>query len=153
MKRLILIGAMSAVASCDDAEPALPPTPPPPPAPTTLILECDVKLTALEGNEITQRRTYKIDLAAKTIRFWQDHTGVWVDGGSESQLTFETPTELTFEGSHKIGTLDSFVRTSFDRAIGAVEGTVRLRGATFDRTSRFAGPCKAVDAPGQNNAF
>lgn len=112
-----------------------------------------MKLIALEGHEITQRRTYKIDLVAKTIRFWQDHTRVWVDGGSESKLTFETPTELTFEATQKIGSMDSIVRTSFDRAIGSVDGTVRLRTTTLDRTSHFAGPCKAVTAPGQNNAF
>lgn len=152
MKRLILIGAISAVAACGNAEPSKA-TAPSAVAPTTLILECDVKLIAFEGNEITQRRTYMIDLTAKTLRFWQDHTGVWVNGGSESKLTFETPSELTFEANMMLGDFEQTTVTSFDRAIGAVEGSLRLRSDRSDRTTRFAGPCKAVEAPGQNNAF
>ena len=153
MKRLILVAAISAVAACGNAESSKATPAPAQAAPTALILECDVKLIAFEGNEITQRRTYKIDLVAKTLRFWQGDSGEWVNGGSESRLTFETPSNRTFESNMTLGHFEQTNVTSFDRAIGAVEGSLRLRSDTSDRTTRFAGPCKVVDAPGQNNAF
>lgn len=152
MKRLILAALIMPLSACDEngEHDERPPLPEPA---ATLILECDVKMIAYEGYEITERRTYKIDLHAKTIRFWQNDTGDWVNGGSESKLIFESPTELSFESTNTIGKMLNIGHISFDRAIGAVEGTNRLRSDTYDRTSRFAGPCKSVAAPGLNNAF
>ncbi len=152
MKRLIMMAAIITVAACGDAD-GLTASAPTQAVVTALILECDVKLKAFEGHEITQRRTYKIDLAAKTLRYWASDTQTWVNGGSESRLTFESPTELSFEATSKLGRFEENRVISFDRAIGAVEGSLTLRADTSDRTTRFAGPCKAVEAPGQNNAF
>lgn len=152
MKRQIMIAAISTVAACGNTDSYEAPAPVQAVA-TTLILECDVTLRAFEGHEITQRRTYKIDLIAKTLRYWVGDRETWVNGGSESRLTFETPTALRFEAKSTIGQFEETRVISFDRAIGAVEGSLNLHADTSDTTTRFAGPCKTVAAPGQNNAF
>jgi hypothetical protein len=127
VKQLILIAVVSTVTACSEAPEAAPPAlATARAAVTTLILECGVKLIAFEGKEITRRRTYKIDVVAKSLRYWQEHTGVWAHGGNESRLTFETPSELTFETSSMLGDLQETRMISFDRAIGAVEGSLRL---------------------------
>lgn len=150
VNRLIVLGTASVLLACGNAtQDEVKATS----EPTVVILECDVSLTMLDGRDITQRRTYKVDLTAKTLQFWDTEFQVWRSGPTEPRLLYETPGEISFEAISMLGRIEQTDTITFDRQIGAVDGTLRLKGPTMDQTSNFGGPCKAVAAPGLNNAF
>lgn len=134
-------------------EPAAPLTAPA--EPTVLILQCDGEY-AEEGGSLQQRRTYRIDLQAKTVDLWTSNNR-WKDREGEDKLDI-TDDNINWyygwTGEDKDNVTGTIMQsTTFNRAFGTVSShrTILIPEGKVEDT--FVGKCVKVDKPSNEGAF